>query len=130
MATIPRLLIVDDEESILFAMSDYFAQLGWSVDCASDRAEAERLLADPAYAAIIADLRLKSTDPHDGVDLVRRVRARAPASPVLVLTAYRTPEIEAELRGIGVEVLLSKPQPLAVVAREIQRLLAHPGAAA
>jgi len=32
--TTNRLLIVDDEEPILFAMREYFAANGWDVDCA------------------------------------------------------------------------------------------------
>ncbi len=31
-----RLLVVDDEEAILFAMKDYFEALGYAVDCARD----------------------------------------------------------------------------------------------
>ena len=40
----PRLLIVDDEESICFSMSEYFSLQGYKVDTASEIEEAEKLL--------------------------------------------------------------------------------------
>ena len=39
-----RLLIADDETSILFAMKEYFEALGYAVDCAADEERALALL--------------------------------------------------------------------------------------
>ena len=58
-----RLLIVDDEDAILFAMTEYFSARLFAVDCARDREEAEALLAVRAYAVIITDLRLGEDGP-------------------------------------------------------------------
>ena len=43
-SSIPRLLVVDDEESICFSMSEYFSLQGYKVDTASELEEAEKLL--------------------------------------------------------------------------------------
>jgi len=40
----PRLLVVDDEESICFSMSEYFSLQGYKVDTAQELEEAERLI--------------------------------------------------------------------------------------
>ena len=40
---LPRLLVIDDEESICFSMSEYFSLHGYKVDTASEIEEAEKL---------------------------------------------------------------------------------------
>lgn len=119
-----RLLVIDDEESILFAMWDYLTQLGYDVDQARNRREAENLLAagDP-YALVIADLRLDVSDPRGGLRLLRRAREVSPQTRTILLTAFGSPDVEAELAALGADRLLSKPLPLDHVAREVDLLL-------
>ena len=51
---VPRkLLVVDDEESICFSMSEYFSQQGFKVDTAREMDEAEGLLKQSEYKVII-----------------------------------------------------------------------------
>jgi len=56
----PRLLVVDDEESICFSMSEYFALQGYRVDTARELEEAEKLIEATEYKVVIQDLRLTS----------------------------------------------------------------------
>ncbi|MBA2409902.1 MAG: response regulator [Gammaproteobacteria bacterium] len=58
----PRLLLVDDNRTILFAMREYFAERGYRVSCACTKNEAETLLAEHAYTALIT----AGTDPLSG----------------------------------------------------------------
>lgn len=120
-----RLLLVDDEEAILFAMGDFLARSGYQVDRAGSRAEAERLLAGGGrYALAIVDLRLGATEPRGGLDLLRRIREVSPQTQTILLTAYGSPDVEAELTALGAGRLLLKPQPLARLAEEVSALLA------
>jgi two-component system response regulator PilR (NtrC family) len=119
----PRLLLVDDEAAILFAMWDYLSRSGYVVDRASSRAEAERLLAAERYDLVIADLRLGAAEPRGGLEVLRRVRERQPRARTLLLTAYGSAEVEAELVRLGAGGLLSKPQPLSRIAGEVEELL-------
>jgi DNA-binding response OmpR family regulator len=121
----PRLLIVDDEAAILFAMGDYLSRSGYAVDRAGSRGEAERLLAAALYDLIIADLRL-GAEPRGGLEVLRRARERQPRVRTILLTAYGSAEVEAELAQLGAGRLLSKPQPLARIAEEVEELL-RPG---
>lgn len=118
-----RVLVVDDEEAILFAMCDYLTFRGFRVDCARSREEAEQRIADNAYDVVLADLRLDPSDPRGGLRLVRQVREQCPRSRTVLLTAFGNPAIEAELKAIGSDLLLSKPQPLERIAEAIDRLL-------
>lgn len=123
-----RLLIVDDEEAILFAMGDFLSRSGYQIDRASSRVEAERLLATGSYELVILDLRLGATEPRAGIDLLRQVRESRPEARTILLTAYGSNEVEAELAALGAGRLLSKPQPLARIAEEVSALLAdRPG---
>jgi DNA-binding response OmpR family regulator len=126
--TLPhRLLIVDDEEAILFAMGDFLVRSGYLVDRASSREQAERLLDNgEPYALAIVDLRLSATDPRGGLELLRRIRQSAPQTRTILLTAYGSPEVEAELAALGAGLLLSKPQPMKRLAEEVAALLEGP----
>jgi DNA-binding response OmpR family regulator len=117
-----RLLIVDDEEPILFALKDYFSARSYEVDCATARDEAEALIARHAYSAVIADLRLAG-DGHEGLELVGFTAGRSPATHVIVLTAYGSPEVESAARGHGAEAFLHKPIPLAELERVVAGLV-------
>lgn len=112
-----RILIVDDEVSIRFAMSDYFNMQGYLVDCAQSIEEAEALLGSASYSVVIADLRLAGMGDLGGLEVVKSVRERSSEIPIIVLSAYHNPEIEAEMERHKVNVFLRKPKPLPYVAQ-------------
>ncbi|HLA12260.1 MAG TPA: response regulator [Pyrinomonadaceae bacterium] len=121
-----HLLVVDDEESIRFSLSDYFAQKGFEVDTAQEVEEAERLIEKTAYEVIIQDLRLSSNLRHEGLDVIKFVHQRNPETRVVVLTAYGTPEVENEAFRSGAAAFLKKPKPLSQVAQVVQGLIRSP----
>jgi DNA-binding NtrC family response regulator len=117
-----RILVVDDEPSILFAMTDYLERIGHKVDSAQGTTEALILLAATRYAVVIADLRLSPTQQSDGLDLLAHVRSTFPAARTILLTAYDSPETQREALRLGVDALLSKSLDLSDVAAIVQRL--------
>ena len=122
-AGLPRLLVVDDEEAILDATRDYFTASGYWVDCAREREEAEALLATEDYELVISDMRLTGAHGREGLELLGLLRERCPRTRTIVLTAYRSPELEGEVMRRGADSFLQKPIPLAEVARTARRLL-------
>jgi two-component system response regulator RegA len=120
-----RILLVDDETSILFAVSDYMNARGFTVDCARDLDEAIALLGRCAYAVVIADLRLGATGDEGGLEFIDQVRHRCPSARTVLLTAYGSPAIELEARRRRVDAVLLKPQPLSEIARIVDGLLSH-----
>lgn len=107
-----RLLIVDDEEMTLFAMREYFTTRGFDVDTAQRIGEARALLGRQRYTAVIADLRLSGSQSTEGLELADLVRERWPSTCVILLTAYDSPNIEAEARNRRVYAFLHKPHSL------------------
>lgn len=112
-----RLLVVDDERVILFAIRRYFERRGFIVDCAREREEAEALLASEHYDAVIADLRLTGIHGAEGLEVLSFIRSRCMDACVVILTAHGTPELEEHAHALGVNRFLRKPQPLEALAR-------------
>jgi two-component system response regulator AtoC len=125
-ASMPRLLVVDDEESICFSMSEYFSLHGFKVDTARDMEEAEKLLDATEYKVVIQDLRLGSTHSPDGLNIVKAIRNHNSQTRIIILTAYGSTEMEDEARRCGADAFLRKPKPLSQVAQVVQGLLESP----
>jgi DNA-binding response OmpR family regulator len=118
-----RLLIVDDEAAIRFALSEYFRGNGWSVDSAAEKEEAEALLTCTEYAVVIADLRLTGISGVEGLDIIQLSRHLRPETRVVLLTGNGTPELEAEARRRGADAFLHKPLPLARLEAVVDSLV-------
>lgn len=118
-----RLLIVDDEESISFAMARYFRSRNFEVDAARELEEAQALIANYRYDAVIADLRLTGVHGAEGLDIVAWVRERCPWTRSILLTAYVSDELKAEASSRGVDLVLRKPQSLPDLAQILLHLL-------
>ena len=118
-----QLLIIDNEETILFALKRYFAKLRWRVDAASELEEAEALVAHTRYDLVIADLSLTSGGSTEGLEILRFLRTKSPATQVILLTAFGTPAVEREARRRGAQAVLLKPPHLPELARVAEQLL-------
>lgn len=122
----PRLLIVDDEPTIRFALKDFFSAEGYEVDCAAGLGEAETFLRLKTYALMLVDLCLTG-DRLDGLELIAKARQLREAMPCVVLTAHGTPEAKAQAEALAVNAFLQKPVPLRELAALTGRLLAAAG---
>jgi DNA-binding response OmpR family regulator len=118
-----RLLVIDDEQPILFALREYFTLRGYEVDCAKEVAEAEAFLDRGGYSVVIVDLRLSSADGTEGLGLIQRARARCPKTSILLLTAYGSPATEGEALECGADQVLHKPMPLSRIAGAVAGIL-------
>ncbi|HEX6737602.1 MAG TPA: response regulator [Vicinamibacteria bacterium] len=111
-----RLLILDDEEAILIPVARYLTDRGFAVVTAREPEEAEALLECQRFDLVILDLGLTRFG-RDGLDVLGGLRAQLPWLPVIVLSANICPEVEDEARRLRADAVLSKPQPLAELAR-------------
>ena len=118
-----RILIVDDEEPIVFALRRFLVARGYEVTAAREREEAEALILLGAFDAVIAEMRLTRAHGAEGLELLSCVRRFTPRTLTVLLTAYGTPEIEREARARGADVFLLKPQPLGELADLLDQLL-------
>ena len=107
-----RMLVVDDEQPILFALRGYFSAHGFLVDTAHDLDEARSLLAGHRYHLVITDLRMSGTMGTEGLELVSLLRAQWPDVRIVLLTGYGSADVEHDARRKGVDAFLEKPIPL------------------
>ncbi len=112
-----RILVVDDEATIVFVICRYFRARGFEVDGASDLESALRLLSQFSYGLAIVDLRLGELGNTDGLEIVDFARASCPATKVILLTAFGSPRLEEHARSRGVDTLVRKPVPLPELLR-------------
>jgi len=123
-----RLLLIDDEETILFALDRYFSRNGFTVDCARELEEAEALAVCSSYDLVIADLSLTENGSTEGLEILRHVRQTSPAARFILLTAHATALVEQEAFRRGVDAFLHKPRPLAEIASIAATLMESAGA--
>ena len=114
-----RLLVVEDDAELAAMLADLFDHEGYEVDVAHDGQRGLHLGLSRDYRVMIIDRRLPVLD---GLDLVARLRYRAVAARMLVLTALGG---RAELvRGLdmGADDYLAKPFELDELLARVRAL--------
>ena len=102
-----RVLVVDDEPLIRWSIAETLGAAGHQVTEAQDAASALRALADaPDTALVLLDFRLP--DSND-LGLLAEIRRIAPATPVIMMTAFGTPDVTAAALKLGASKVLNKP---------------------
>lgn len=117
-----RVLVVEDEDSILMSIEFLLTSEGYSVDTARDGAEALRLLERTCPDLVMLDIMLPVID---GFELCRRIRAdpRLRRTRVMMVTARgRDSEIEKG-KSLGADAHLTKPFSTRELMAEVRRLL-------
>lgn len=112
----PRMLLVDDQATILRPLVEYFSNLGWSVTSAQEFEEAAALLETRPFDLLLADVRLGGIHSHEGLELLAAVRARGLPMRVVLMTAYGSPLVQEEAKRLGADAVLAKPVPLSTLA--------------
>ncbi|WP_018291712.1 sigma-54 dependent transcriptional regulator [Verrucomicrobium sp. 3C] len=118
MATI---LIVDDDAALSEVLAETVRSLGHEARTAASGPEALAALARGPTDGVLLDLRLPGMD---GLPLLERIRARAGAPPVAVLTAHATATNTIEAMRLGAFDHLTKPIGRADLARLLSEMLA------
>lgn len=113
-----RVLIVEDEALIRWAVAEALRAGGHHVSEAADAAAALRLVAETPQPADVVLLDLRLPDSSD-LSLLAAIRARTPSSAVVMMTAHGTQEDAANARALGAFEVVEKPFDV----REIERVI-------
>jgi excisionase family DNA binding protein len=117
---IPRVLVVDDDELVRAWLRDVLIAHGFEVDAVADGAAGLDRLARTACDLAIVDLRMPGMD---GLSVIRQLRARGAAMPVIVVTGYSTEASAVEALNIGVSFYLTKPLRLTPLLNAVNAAL-------
>ena len=120
----PRVLVVEDEVVIAFAVEEYLGAKGYEVDSAIDLPEASERLAHERYDVLVTDLRLSRAPECEGLSVLRAACALESPPHIVVLTAFTSSDEAAEALSLGARHLLTKPVDLLELETVISRLMA------
>ncbi|HYN16061.1 MAG TPA: response regulator [Terriglobales bacterium] len=100
-----RILVVDDEPSVLLTYQMILEQKGYEVVAAPSSAEARRALeSSQQLDLLLCDLSLEEKD--SGFAIIEYARRRQPGLPTLLLTGYAGKDISARALHLDISVLL------------------------
>ncbi len=115
-----RILITEDDASLAEALQFALKQAGYAVDTVNNGVAADEALKNDVFALLILDLGLPGLD---GFDVLRRLRRRNPALPVLILSGREKPEEKVLGLDLGADDYLVKPFSLHELQARVRALL-------
>jgi len=103
-----RVLVADDEPLIRWSVSETLHDAGHQVVETGDAQGARGAVRDASrpFDVIILDLRLP--DSND-LSLLASIRKLSPATPVILITAYGSPDLASAALDLGAYRVLNKP---------------------
>jgi two-component system response regulator FlrC len=117
--TSERILIVDDDPSMRTALKESVRRLGYAVQGAIDGAEALERVSRFRPWLVLTDLKMPRMT---GLDLIKEMKARAPHTMIVLMTAYGTVETAVEAMKQGASEYLLKPFSMDLLERVITNL--------
>ncbi len=118
-----RVLIVDDERSLLITLVANLELEGFDVVAAADAAHALELVREETFDLLLTDVRMPGMN---GVDLFRQIRLMCPEMPVILMTAYAVEALIDEAIQEGVFTVLPKPFDIEHVIAALGRAIKRP----
>lgn len=116
----PRILVVDDEESIREFLEIMLKKEGYEVTCAEDGLKAKEILTKKSFDMVISDLQMPNMT---GIELLKHVKESYPDLVFMMITAFGTTESAVEAMKMGAYDYLTKPFKLDEVRLNIQNAL-------
>jgi signal transduction histidine kinase/ActR/RegA family two-component response regulator len=121
-----RILVMDDEETLLRLIKAVLARLGYDVQTARDGAEAiaryeEAKAAGRPFDAVLLDLTISGG--MGGVETAAKLKELDPSSTLIVSSAYSASPVMSDFVRYGFEAVLPKPWTAKEMADVIRRVL-------
>jgi len=111
-----KVLLVDDDEDLLFLIGEYLDAYGIKFDLAASAAQARKHLKYCEYDLVISDLNM----PGDsGFDLFRSISSRYPGLPFIIMSGNQDPRSRREAMSMGICDYLEKP----FLLRDLKRII-------
>jgi sigma-B regulation protein RsbU (phosphoserine phosphatase) len=126
-----RILLADDQPTVLEALRLMLKGEGYEVELASSPDAAANALRTRHYDAALIDLNytLDTTSGQEGMDLLAAMKQIRPETPVMVMTAWATLELAIEALRRGASDFIQKPwdnaQVLNTVRAQVMRGQLH-----
>ncbi|MDY0340109.1 MAG: sigma-54 dependent transcriptional regulator [Coriobacteriia bacterium] len=116
-----RVLIADDEKNMRWVLSQALVAEGYEVVEAADGKEALTAVAELEPGIMILDHKMPAPD---GMEVLRRLRAKGYRFPIIMLTAHGNVQTAVEAMKAGASEYLTKPFDLDELKLSIEKALA------
>ena len=116
----PRILVVDDEESIREFLDIMLRKEGYQVTCVEDGQQAIDTLTKKSFDMVISDLQMPNVT---GIELLQHTRNHYPDLLFMMITAFGTTETAVEAMKMGAYDYVTKPFKLDEVRINIANAL-------
>lgn len=101
-----HILVVDDEGAIRYSISKTLQRVGYQVSSAASGEEALLMLDETPFDVVLTDIRMPGLS---GVELLAKIKERAPDTVVILMTAYASLGTAVEALRLGAHDYLVKP---------------------
>lgn len=115
-----RILVTEDDSTLAEALQFSLSQSGYAVDWVANGMAADEALKDDVFGLLILDLGLPKLD---GFEVLRRLRRRNAALPVLILSGRERDEEKVMGLDLGADDYLVKPFSLSELQARVRALL-------
>lgn len=115
-----RILLVEDHADLADTLAKAIGEAGFAVDVVGRGDHADHLLLTQHYDLVVLDLTLPGLD---GLEVLRRQRARKSLVPVLILTARGATDEKVKGLDLGADDYLAKPFELEELEARMRALL-------
>ena len=122
-----RVLLVEDDQMLGRAVLQALHDAAYAVDWVEDGAAASAALDGHDYELVLLDLGLPR---RDGIEVLRRMRSRGDATPVLVITARDSVDERIEGLDVGADDYLGKPFAVGELLARLRALVRRSAGAA
>jgi len=117
-----RIMLIDNEEGLCRMMEAVLTDCGYKVKAFTRSFEAVEQFAPDRFDLVVSDIKMPGLD---GLEVLQRIKAKAPDIPVIMITAYATVEMSIQALRKGAHDMLTKPfEPEELVYR-VQNALQH-----
>jgi DNA-binding response OmpR family regulator len=117
-----KILVVDDERFIRVTIEQCLTEAGHQVDLAVNGEHALQKAAEAEHDLVLLDMKLPDLD---GLEVLRRMRKKAPDQAVVIITAYGTVATAVEAMKLGAIDYLQKPFTPEEIRNAVDTVLAR-----
>lgn len=118
--SIKKILIVDDEQSILLSLSYVLKTEGVEIITCSEIEQAEEALESTHFDLVIADIRMSGVNGIEGLELLTYIKERYDTD-VIIMTGYSNDETEAEAYRRGASYYFTKPVDIPTLLEQVAK---------
>ena len=119
----PKILLIDDEAYFRMLTDMQLKRFGYDVSLADNGWNGLELYRREHPNIILLDVNMPGMD---GIEVLKQIRTVDSEQPVIVLTGYRSPQTERQMRALGVSGFLVKDSSSRLLEDTVKRFLAPP----